>query len=213
MRAGRSQGRDGRARTRYRRQVPGQHPLAGEQQVVGELTAEQQLGPELRDRQKGRPAEHVAERVGELCLSDRRGRRQIDKALLVDDVSRWVMAAIWSTIEIQLCHWRPEPDPAAEAELEQRKLFAQRATVGRQHDPCAEMHHARASGLCNPGCGLPSLAHLGEKPRAGWRVLPEFLVTTIAVETDRLNPTAAPSGRCCMRRSPRRSVPYPSCGW
>ena len=69
---------------------------AGEQQLVGQLAAEQELGTELRDREEGGALHDVAEHVGELGV----GGRTILEEMGLRVVSQWSGDGTLSEMEL-----------------------------------------------------------------------------------------------------------------
>ena len=163
----------------------GEDPLALEQQRIGALAAEQQLGAERRHGHEARAVQHGAERVGELGVANRVRCGQVDGAAdrARQRGGRWRRPRRRGDPAHPL---RAGPEASAEADLEQRQQLGQRAGLAVEHDAGAQVHDAHA-GRRRAGAVHASHASTtsARKPSPRARLLVELLVAAVAVEPDR----------------------------
>ena len=135
-------------------QDPREHPLAGEEQRVGELSAEEELGAERRHGQQRRPVQDLAEHLGHGGVGDGLRGREVHRSgdVVVEQPP-------------QGAHLVVEADPAppllagthppADPELEEGEQLGQGAAVGGQHDARARVGDPDAGLGGGRGGGLP----------------------------------------------------------
>ena len=114
------------------------------------------------------------------------GRGEVDRARARRRCSMaWRMARTSSSSVIQDIHWLPGAGLAAEPELEERQLLAQRAAVEASSTmPVRRWATRMPAASAGGGGALPGQAHLGEEVVAGVGRLGEHLVAPVAVVPD-----------------------------
>ena len=177
-----------------------------EQQRVDQGTdARAAAADEPRDRQERRTVERLAERLGERGVGDRARRGEVRRHRTAGR-RRWRDGSPGPrrSSVIHDIHWRPRPGLAAQPELEDRQLLAQRAAVEASSTIPVRMWTTRMPAPAAVAVArLPGQADLGEEVVAGRRLLGEDLVAPVAVVPDRRAADERPGGR------PARPGPSP----